>query len=190
LDLIVGRLSDGRLAGAVNEKILKDAGLSLVAGPHHVLAKRKRIRWTDVVDFPWVLSPMTALLRGPLERAFERNGLPMPANRIETSSVQVIRSYLQHSDALAVISDEVSQYYAALGVLAILPFDLPRLLGPIGVVWSRHRPLSSPAEELIACLEGAARTADVEHQPARKRRKPLAHKSSRRANAARVRAQT
>jgi len=158
LDLIVGRVSGRRTADAVNEKILKDAGLSLVAGPHHVLAKRKRIRWIDVADFPWVLSPVNALLRGPLERAFVKHGVPMPVNRIETASVQVIRSYLQHSDALAVISEEVSKYYAALGLLAILPFELPRLLGPIGVVWSRHRPLLPAARELIDCLERAARS--------------------------------
>lgn len=157
LDLIVGRLPDRRMAGAVHERMLRSAGVSLVAGPHHPLVGKRRIGWSDVAAYPWVFPPLNTVLRAPLERAFERNGVPMPQNRIETLSVHVIRSYLQHSDAIAVISEDVSRYYEALGLIAILPLELPPLVGEIGVIWSRHRPLSPGAEELIGCLERAVR---------------------------------
>lgn len=165
LDLIVGLLPDRRFAGPVKEKVLKEVGVSVVASPKHVLVKRRRIRWADVVGFPWVLPPLNTLPRAPLERTFEQHGIPLPANRIETLSVHVIRSYLHHSDALAVISEEVAKYYEALGLVAILPLELPRLAGPIGVVWSQHRPLSPGAEELIGCLEHAVGPHDAVGRP-------------------------
>jgi DNA-binding transcriptional LysR family regulator len=168
LDLIVGRLPERRIAGAVNEKTLTEEGVSLVTGPHHVLATRKRLRWSDLTDFPWVMPPVNTLLRGPLERAFERHGIPIPANRVETLSVHVIRSYLHHTNAIAALAADLSGYYESLGLLAILPLELPGLVRPVGVIWSRQRPLSPSAQELIDSLERTvrARTSLIERASA------------------------
>ena len=173
-----------RFDGAVREKILREVDVSVVAGPHHLLARRRSISWPDVGAYPWVFPPLNTVLRAPLERAFERHGLSVPENRIETRSIHVIRSYLQHSDALAVISEDVARYYDALGLIAILPLELPRLVGEIGVVWSRHRPLSPGAEELIDCLERAVRpSASRERQGARRPRRRARAQTARNARA-------
>jgi DNA-binding transcriptional LysR family regulator len=170
LDLIVGRLPEPGLAGAINEKPLAEDGLNLVAGPHHVLARRKRVSWADLKGFAWVLPPENALLRRPLELALERHGITMPVNRIETLSLHVKQAYLAQTDAIAVVSEDVATYYESLGLLAILPLELPKLLRPVGVVWSKQRPLSPGAEELIGCLESTARphASTTERQAVRK----------------------
>lgn len=155
LDLLVGRLPEDRIAQGLNEKILMDEGVSLVAGRHHPLAGRKRVNWSDLLAFPWVFPPVNTLLREPLERAFERHGVPMPSNRVETLSVHVMRGYLHFTDAIGVLATDVSRYYESLGLLAILPLELPRLARPVGVVWSRERPLAPATQMLIQCMEEA-----------------------------------
>src|SRR5262245_23401980 len=67
LDLIVGRLPSGRALQGLGEKTLMEEGVSLVAAPDHPLNGRKRLRWSDLAPYPWVLPPMNTLLREPLE---------------------------------------------------------------------------------------------------------------------------
>jgi DNA-binding transcriptional LysR family regulator len=178
LDLIVGRLPDGRSAQGLAEKTLMEEGVSVVAGRHHPLVRRRRLRWSDLRPYPWVLPPVNTLLREPLERVFEIHGIVIPANRIETLSVHVIRAYLHYTTAIAALAADVSRYYESLGLLAVLPLELPKLVRPVGVVWSRHRPLSPGALTLIQCLEETAGAGTVSavlppvESPIRHARKP------------------
>lgn len=165
LDLIVGRLPDARVAQGLNEKPLMEEAVTLVVGLHHPLARRRRLRWSDLGEFPWVLPPVNTLLREPLERAFEHHGVPLPANRIETLSVHVIRAYLHYTDAIAALAEHVSRYYESLGLLATLPLELPRLARPVGAIWSRQRPLAPATQVLIQCLEEAARAGARPSEP-------------------------
>jgi len=165
LDLIVGRLPEDRIAQGLNEKILMEEGVSLVAGRHHPLVGRKQVNWSDMLAYPWVFPPVNTLLREPLERAFERNGVPVPSDRVETLSVHVIRGYLHYTDAIAALATDVSRYYESLGLLAILPLELPRLARPVGVIWSRQRPLAPATQVLIQFLEEAARAGVRPSEP-------------------------
>jgi len=149
----------------LGEKILSDDAVTLVSGVDHPLTRRKRLRWSDLQAYPWVLPPVDTLLREPLERAFEHHGLPMPANRIETLSVQIIRAYLQLSEAIAFLAGDVSKHFKQLGLIAVLPLQLPNVLRPVGMTWHRQRPLSPSAKLMMHCLEEAAR-------PSRQRRGP------------------
>jgi DNA-binding transcriptional LysR family regulator len=159
LDLIVGRIPSGRITHGLGEKTLMEEGVSLVVGRNHPLARRRRLRWSDLGLYPWVLPPVNTLLREPLERAFEDQGLAMPANRIETLSVHVLRAYLHHTNAIAALATDVSRYYASLGLLAILPLDVPKLVRPVGIVWNRQRPITPGMEVLMQCLEEVAAKA-------------------------------
>jgi DNA-binding transcriptional LysR family regulator len=159
LDFIVGRLPEGGSAQGLAEKALMEEGVSIVAGRGHPLAKRRRLRWADLTPYPWVLPPLNTLLREPLERAFEDHGLAMPANRIETLSVHVIRAYLHYTNAIAALATDVSKFYTALDLLAILPLELPKLMRPVGMIWNRQRPLTPGMQALMQHLEEAARLA-------------------------------
>jgi DNA-binding transcriptional LysR family regulator len=124
-----------------------------VTGRHHPLARRRRLAWSDLALYPWILPPLNTLLREPLERAFEDNGLAMPANRIETLSVHVIRGYLHNTDAIAALATDVSRYYESLGLLSILALELPKLVRPVGIMWNRQRPITPGTQALMQCLE-------------------------------------
>ncbi len=157
LDLIVGRLPHGQALHAHGEKILSEEAVTLVAGIRHPLISHKRLRWHDLKAFPWVIPPAGTLLREPLERAFEQHGIPTPGNRIETLSVQIIQAYLQLTDAVAFLAGDVSKHFARLGLIAVLPLELPNVLRPVGMLWNNQRPQSPSAQLMMQCLEEAAR---------------------------------
>lgn len=156
LDLVVGRLPNNRSMPGLEERILSEEAVTLVSRKHHPLASRKILRWTDLTNYPWVLPPAGTLLRGPVESAFERHGIAMPMNCVETLSVHLIFSYLQLSDAIAFAGKDVSRHYENLGLIAILPLELARLVRPVGIVWNRQRSPSPSAALMIECLEEAA----------------------------------
>lgn len=156
LDLIVGRLQHGTPRPELGEKILSEEPIVLVARAGHPLAARRRLAWGDLAAFPWVLPPVGTFLREPLERAFERHGVALPADSIETLSVHLSSGYLQVSDALAVMALDSALHFERAGQLAMLPLEMPRLLRPLGVTWNRQRALSPGAELLVECLTEAA----------------------------------
>jgi len=156
LDVIVGTLPHNGAGRDLDEKILFEERTTVVAGRSHPLAKLRKLNWPELGNYPWVLPPAGSLLREPLEDAFQRNGVPIPNNSIESLSVHVIVMYLQVSSALACLSREVARHYEELGLIAILPLELPKLVRPVGMTWSRARALSPSATLMMQCLEETA----------------------------------
>jgi len=164
LDLIVGRLTTSHPRPGLEERILSEDTVTLVAGLKHPLTTRKRLQWHDLKGYPWVLPPVGTLLREPLERTFERHGVPMPVNSVETLSVPLLCSYLQLTDAIAFLGRDVSKHYQDLGQLAVLGLELPKLLRPVGMAWSQQRSLSPSVKLMIKCLEDVARKIKAPRQ--------------------------
>lgn len=156
LDLIVGRVAGMPAMRDLGEKILLEEPVVVVAGPQHPLARRWRLRWSDLEAYTWVLPPVGSLLREPLERMFERQGVPLPARYVETLSVEFIATFLQLTDAIATMARDVAAHYVRLRQMTILKVDFPALIRPLGVTWNRQRPLSPSAKLLIECLEKVA----------------------------------
>ncbi|XAH24206.1 LysR substrate-binding domain-containing protein [Xylophilus sp. GW821-FHT01B05] len=159
LDMVVGRLIRREASGDLLDETLDVGTMVLVVARQHPLARKKRLRWSDVAGYPWVLPPVGSLQREPLENALQQNGCSLPADFIETLSVHVVAGYLQSSDAIGSLSRVAAQHYIKLGMLAQLPLTLPDPQRPIGMMWSRHKPASPALQAFQECLRQAARAA-------------------------------
>lgn len=163
IDLIVGRLLNNRhSADDLSERALFEGASTVVVGASHPLAKRKRLHWDDLADFPWVLPPVGSIPREPLESAFQQHGLAMPSNTIETLSNHVILTYLQSTRAIGVMSKVVAHHYRDLGLMAVLPLHLPNVLRPIGLTWRKDSVLSPATLQLMQALEDTGVGLDLD----------------------------
>lgn len=158
LDMVVGRLARADLSGDLLEETLDEGTVVLVVAHSHPLAARKRIRWKDLSAYPWVLPPVGSLQREPLENALQQNGCELPSNLIETLSVHVIMGYLASSQAIGSLSRVAASHYIGMGALVQLPLVLPDPQRPIGMMWSRHKPVSPALQAFTDCLRRAAQT--------------------------------
>ena len=61
--------------------------------------------------------------------------------------------------ATAAPAADVARYYESLGLLAVLPLELPKLVRPVGIIWNRQRPVSPSTQALMQCLDDVARLA-------------------------------
>lgn len=177
IDLVVGRLPNRIPARGFEEHALIDERLVVVTGPQHPLARRKRLKWEDLVSYPWVLPPIGSQMREPLERVLVQYGVPIDNNYVETLSVQLARAYLHLTSAIGVMAHAAA--HDTSQPLAILPLTLPRMLRPAGAVWNKNRPLRPGAQLMLDCLdEVAADLRAQEEATARAAERPTDRKTS------------
>jgi DNA-binding transcriptional LysR family regulator len=155
LDLVVGRLPPPDTLGSFEEEELLEEPVVLMTGLHHPLACKKKVEWSDLGAYPWILPPPGSLLRDPLERVLEANDVPLSNNYIETLSIHVVRAHLQVSDSIAIMAGSIAS--DPVQPLHVLPLSLPRLVRPVGVLWNRNRGLTPSAQLMVLCLEETAR---------------------------------
>lgn len=154
VDIVVGRLPVRNATDGFDEKELLDEPVSLMIRNQHPLARKKRLKWSDLQPYPWVLPPTGTILRAPLERTLEQHGVALPNNYVETLSTSLARAYLLVTDAIAVMAGAVAQ--DAAQPLKILPLTFPHVMRPRGVLWNKNRGLTPGAELMVQCLEEAA----------------------------------
>jgi DNA-binding transcriptional LysR family regulator len=153
LDMIVGRLPPRDGQDLIAEKELLKEPVSLLTRPGHPLAAKKKLKWSDLQPFSWVLPPVGSLLRDPLERILESHDIH-PQDFIETSSTTLARNYLHASNAIGVMAGAVARDPAE--PLTRLPLALPQLIRGSGVFWNKSRALTPSVELMISSLEAAA----------------------------------
>lgn len=154
LDLVVGTLPPPRLLSAIATHVLcPEEPIVLVSGAHHPLAKRHRVLWRDLADYPWILPPAGTLMREPLEQLFTQHSIPFPTDCIESLSIIANKTILQETLAIGFFSNRIAEHYTELGIITILPLELQRLIGPLAMMWSRDRAISAASKLMMKCLE-------------------------------------
>jgi DNA-binding transcriptional LysR family regulator len=152
IDLIVGRLTSlpGR---ATTQARLYDEPVRLVARRSHPAHGRTRPRLTDLMDYPWILPGTETALRGELEQVFLRHDLPLPANRIECTSILTLRNLLVETDMIAALPMLIAGDDPGLGVL---PVSVEPMSHTVGITQSAQRPASPSARALLGHLGAVA----------------------------------
>ncbi|VVE30863.1 LysR substrate-binding domain-containing protein [Pandoraea anhela] len=153
VELILGTLPRKTIEADIEEETLYQDRTSVVVRAGHPLAGKENVTWEAFSAFPWVLPPEGSLLREPLLQCFKDNGMSEPANFIETLSTTLVQSYLQLSDAIATMPESLASGLVKARMMDILPVALPFLVRPVGLVWTRGRPLSPSARLFRECLK-------------------------------------
>jgi len=153
LDVIVARLDRRMSKEGLKFRKLFDEPMSLVTGRTHPLADRRKLRWGDLRDFPWVLPLEDNPVREGLEALFLRHGVHQLAVPIECGSILVNSVLLNGTNAISVLPGSVARHYEKLGLLRILPLSLPQIFGPIGLITTGNQLQPEGLELFAQCLE-------------------------------------
>lgn len=159
LDVIVGRLEQQALNSGFPHARLYREPVCVVARPGHPLARRRKLSWSDVSAFPWIVSPAGTPMRMRLEAVFAAAGLPLPRAPLESVSMPVNQAVLGDTDCLALMSHSIGLYYEALGLLKTLPLQLREGLGDVGMLWGDAEPAGTVVRVLEALRQEAQAVA-------------------------------
>ncbi len=148
LDVIVARLFEEHDKANLRYEPLTGEPVCAVARPGHPLMSVNGLTLRDVVNAGWIVPPAGSVLRHRFDLMFTEASLVPPINVIETAAVLFITRMLQKSDMLCVIATEVANYYAAHGILSILPLEMPCNMDDFGLITRTDR-LPSPGAKLL-----------------------------------------
>ncbi|MBU6494542.1 MAG: LysR family transcriptional regulator [Burkholderiales bacterium] len=158
IDCVLGRLIRPAASSQYHWEVLHEEPVCVVARVGHPLAGARRISASVLARQAWILPPREAPLRQAMEHYFMSEGLSLPTAAIESLSELCNNVIMRDTDMVGVMPLGVANYYASLGILAILRFDHQWALPPVGVVM-RAETRDSPAfANFLSTLRAVAKT--------------------------------
>jgi DNA-binding transcriptional LysR family regulator len=160
VDLVFARLSrepvQGRLSEEINAEVLFQDSYAVVVGENSKWARRRRVELADLVDEPWVMTPLDALGEKFLANAFAMRGIKPPSLAITTFSIHLRNNLVAGGNFITALPESVLRVCRKRYALKELPIDLSVRL-PVAIVTLRNRTLGPVVDSFIACARAAAR---------------------------------
>lgn len=117
----------------------------------HPLANKREVATCDLNGFEWVIQAPDTPMRQAVEQNFVENGVPLPEEIVNTTSLLVVIAYLGSTNAIAPVSQEVAGLLAGPSAshgLVALQLMTPVVIGPYHMVSLRNREMSPLAANL------------------------------------------
>jgi DNA-binding transcriptional LysR family regulator len=147
VDLVLGRLTAGSDADEFDSvPLLAEAQVAVVRTGHPLL-DGAHLTLHDLAHWPWILQPPGSPQRHRFEAALHDAGIDARLQITESASTILTTALLEISDMAAVMPASLANHYGRLGMLRVLPVELPLRVPPIHLIARRHRTLSPAAED-------------------------------------------
>ncbi len=150
-DLILGRLNPIEGRPGLHQIPLYNEPTLLVARAGHPAGHARTL--PELLGYPWILPLDQTALKHELEQVFQREGLPLPENRVECTSILTIRSLLLATDMIAALP---ALLVRTDDQLAELPVPLASVRRSVGVTLPEARPLTPAAKAMLDHLRRQA----------------------------------
>ncbi|RDK03111.1 LysR family transcriptional regulator [Paraburkholderia lacunae] len=157
LDVVIGRLSAEHDKRQLRYEPLAGEPVCAVVRQGHPLLTGEPVALSDVQRGAWVVPPAGSVLRHRFELMFQRASLAPPSNVVETAALLFITRALEKSDMIAVLAEDVARYYAAHGMVEILPLPMDCKMDDFGIITPAEKLLSPAAALMIDALRAASR---------------------------------
>lgn len=161
LDLLVGRLEPGYAAPDLHTEALYQDPMCLVVQRDHALSKKRKVAWSELTQWPWVLPPPWASSRTKLVQIFHQHGLNPPTNLVESASFLAILNAVTEQQAIGFVAQEVGLHFAKKRLFKILPMPLQLDLPPIGLITLREQEPSQATQQLMAHLRHVGNSKEL-----------------------------
>ncbi|MEH3155608.1 MAG: LysR substrate-binding domain-containing protein [Gordonia paraffinivorans] len=146
IDMVVGRLDHGMHPDSTHSIHLYDEPVRLLVRAGHPATALPDPRIADLVDHPWILPQRSTRLRDEIDEVFHREGVALPRDVIECSTIVTSRPILLETDAVAPLPVLIGVHDDQLAALSTPLATVPR---SIGVTVPADRPASESARALF-----------------------------------------
>ncbi len=156
LDIMIGRLFETHDKTNLSYERLTDELVCCVVRPSHPMLGNPALTLKQLEQVTWIVPPMGSVLRHRFELMFQEEGLDIPPHLVEAYSITFITRMLQQSDFVSVVPSDIARYYAAYGMVAVLPIRLTCTMDAFGIILRRDWLLSPAATVMLRALRTAA----------------------------------
>lgn len=152
IDMIIGRITEASTPTILRIPLYEES-VEVFSGVDNPLAAADSLTLVDVATQPWILPGGRTTLRLELEEAFALAGVPLPENRVETTSFLTVRDLLRHTDTIAVLPSMIGRGDAHLRAL---PIALSAVGHRVGLTLAANRRLTPAGQSMIDALRSVA----------------------------------
>ncbi|MFG2196414.1 LysR substrate-binding domain-containing protein [Streptomyces sp. NPDC048639] len=153
IDLILGRLNPIDDQPGLRQITLYSEPVRLVVRTDHPARGSDGLTLGDLMEFPWVLPLEQTALRQELEQVFHAEGLPLPGNRTECTSIMTVRTLLRTTDMIAAMPESLVR---TDDHLVPLPIPLSTVRRSVGVTLPARGSLVPSARMMLDHLHAHA----------------------------------
>ncbi len=157
LDVVIGRIRDAHRSDDYAFATLQNEVLAVVVGVHHPLAGKKSVKFSALLDYPWILQPTGSPMREVLEQEFRLLQAALPRGLIESASILATTHLIAESNMVGVMPLSIAGNYARHGLLKILPCPIHHKMEAFGAITRKDRPLSEAAQFFLSALHAAVK---------------------------------
>jgi len=153
VDLVLGRFTEGHHDDLFEGRtLLEEPQVAVVRAGHPLLAHKGPLALAELLRWPWILQPPGSPQRSRFEGALREAGLHARLDITETASTIATTALLEASDMAAVMPASLAAHYGRLGLLQVVPLDLPLRVPAIQLITLRHRALTPVAQGFMRQL--------------------------------------
>lgn len=135
LDVVVGRSAPELHDTRIQSERLYMEPVHLVARAQHPLFLQETAPdWDALMAYRWLVWPRGTPIRTALESALATAGHAMPRDHVESNSVTLNLTMLNHSDMIGMASHRAALRFAQMGAMRVLPVPLSGF-GSVSMYW-------------------------------------------------------
>ncbi|MEA2878857.1 MAG: hypothetical protein QOF14_4053 [Hyphomicrobiales bacterium] len=157
IELAITRRPIGHEKADVNEEILFDDPLVVVAASDSIWARRRRLSLQDLINEPWSLPYYNSPVGRMIVEGFRTSGLEPPKARVKTFSTGMQLGLLATGKYLAIWPSSMVRLCAARLSVKGLPVEFRHRPSPVAIMTLKNRTLSPLAELFIRFTREAAK---------------------------------
>ncbi|MDM9628974.1 LysR family transcriptional regulator [Rhizobium sp. S152] len=151
-DFIISRIPDDLNPRLFEVQEIGVERACLIVRSGHPLLEKGVASMVDLPGYDWVFQPPGTLLRRTIEDLFLTEGVRLPENIVNTSSLLLTCAIICQTDAIAPIAIDVAQFLATQQSKAadvrILPIDFDINVRPYSLITAREREMPPSARLL------------------------------------------
>jgi len=139
IDLAVSRSWGTYFGEEFTAEFLFDESMFVVAGIGNPLCRRRRIKFIDLLDQPWVLPESDNMVGVLINTGFQRAGIALPTPRVVSGSMGVRARLVESGRYLSLMPGSMLYFGTHRLKLKVLPVALPLEPQPVEVITLKDR---------------------------------------------------
>lgn len=156
-ELVIARPYPGNVEADLDVTPLFRERMSVVVGPGHRHANRRKLSLAELAEDQWILSRNELMPGSPIVSAFESAGLKLPLARVVSGSLNLRYGLLASGRAVTVVPNSLMHFSPNRGTLKALPLDLPAWKQATSILILKGRTPSPVARQFMDVAQELAR---------------------------------
>jgi DNA-binding transcriptional LysR family regulator len=156
----VGIMSYPPADRALNVVPLRSEVMAFVCHPNHRLARRRTVLAADLNGEAFVAFDRELTIRKAIDRALRQHNV-RPNIVMEFDNIETIKQAIMIAAGVSLLPRHTVEKEAGIRTLTVLPFGIPDLVRPVGIIHRRQKHLTPAVRRFIQLLQEPDGTPDA-----------------------------